>query len=131
MYDRTFWTVIVCIGAEAIIILLFTHTHTHMHPKHEFPLNFSFQKSRVMKQFPLLSLRPQMHLFSSNQRQETFRRLRTSRRAAATLSRERARLGICTYQILLFPILLTLSGQGAAGPGGLGSWHLKMLIPRH
>lgn len=114
MYDRTIWTVIVCIEAAAIIIY---YLHARMHPKHKFPLNSSFHKSRVMKQFPLLPLQPHKRLDFLQPRQETFGRLRTSRRVAATLKLQEARLGICTSQILLFPILLTLSGQEWRGRG--------------
>lgn len=43
--------------------------------------------------------------------------------------------GICTYHILLFPHFAHIVGAGAVklgvGGEGAGSWHLKMLIPRH
>lgn len=100
--------------------LLFTHTHTHMHPKHEFPLNFSFQKSRVMKQFPLLSLQPQMHLFSLNHAR---RPSDASEQVAGLLPHWAAR-GSAWYLYLSDPFVPHFAHIVGARSGGAGGWQL-------
>lgn len=107
MYGWTFWTVIVCIGAEAIIIYcLHMHTCTQ---SINFPSISAFRNRESWN--ASIFFKPH---------QETLRRLRTSRRVAATLSCKRLGLVFVLIRSFCSPFCSHCRGRG----GEAGGWQL-------